>query len=223
MHELSGNLALFFWPCRFFKGRQIVRCPPLTNTWILFKQLTNLQIWFGLKNIAPRHSCILAACNFILFHSVFFIYLGPAVGRIYFSSHMEFKFAIWHLTAHMNWRHYKSIISLSSEFKRRVRACIPVTPMPDINKPECQWSEVASCMNCSSHAVLQSGSQFPVYLPASLVGSQDSGTRIVAMWTKSPAVSWSLQSHACFLPDYGGVLSSGGIHAVQSGLIIWIT
>ena len=30
-------------------------------------------------------------------------------------------------------------------------------------------------MNCSSHAVLQSGSQFPVYLPASMVGSQESG------------------------------------------------
>jgi hypothetical protein len=46
--------------------------------------------------------------------------------------------------------------------------------MPDINKPEMSM-ERGGIMNCSSHAVLQSGSQFQVYLPASLVGSQESG------------------------------------------------
>lgn len=70
-----------------------------------------------------------------------------------------------------------TMISLSSIFFIK-GACIPVTLHAGHQQTGMSMVVVASCMNCASHAVLQSGSQFPVYLPASLVwygmvGSQE--------------------------------------------------
>lgn len=92
--------------------------------------------------------------------------------------------------------------------------------MPDINKPECQWSEVASWI-VQVMPFCKVGVNFKFTCLHHWLVVRNQEFRIVAMWTKSPAVSWSLQSHACFLPDYHGVFSSRWIQAVQSGVIIW--
>jgi len=118
----------------------------------------------------------------------------------------------------MNWWLYKYIISLSSELKKWVLAYLSLPCRTSTNRNV----NGGGIMNSSTLQLMPSckvgvNFQFISLHHWLVVRSQD-----CCHVTKSPAVSWSLQSHACFLPDYRGVLSSRWTRAVQSGLIIWI-